>query len=218
MTPAEPALPSAFAAPRFRVTVLCLRGETNSKMIRQIPGVARRLPAEQHSKIRLTYRFRDAISLSCAGMHSFDPSMASGNFSGSALVVRLLVSLALVFATYNPTGYSFYHWLIDTGSGPLSLKLLAAVSLAMIYYAATRIVLAAFRGSGVIVAVLVIVLCLIELALLIPGPGTSSWQVYVMAAQYVVLFAIAVIVSFGTSWSSLIERLTGQLQKRYVRR
>jgi hypothetical protein len=39
-----------------------------------------------------------------------------------------------------------------------------------------------------------------------------------MAGQYVVLFSIAVIVSFGTSWSSLIERLTGQLQKRYVRR
>ncbi len=73
--------------------------------------------------------------------------MAGSNFSGSALVVRLLVSLALVFATYNPTGYSFYHWLIDTGSGPLSLKLLAAVSLAMIYYAATRIVRSSSRSA-----------------------------------------------------------------------
>jgi hypothetical protein len=144
--------------------------------------------------------------------------MAGSTFSGSSLIVRLLVSLALVFATYNPTGYSFYHWLIDAGSGPLSLKLLAAISLAMMYYAAFRIVLAAFRRSGMIVAALVVVLCVVELALLMPEPRESSWQVYVEAGQYVVLLAIAIIASFGISWSWLIERLTGQLQKRYVRR
>ena len=144
--------------------------------------------------------------------------MAGSTFSGSSLVVRLLFSLVLVFATYNPTGYSFYHWLIDAGAGPLSLKLLATLSLAMVYYAAFRIVLAAFRGSGVIVAGLVVLLCVIELALLIRGPKARSWQVYVEAGQYVVLLALAIIVSFGISWSSLIERLTGQLQKRYVRR
>ena len=88
----------------------------------------------------------------------------------------------------------------------------------MIYYAASRIVFAAFRGSGVIVAALLILLCVIELALLVPGPREGSWQVYVETGQYVVLLAIAVIVSFGISWSLLIERLTGQLQKRYVRR
>jgi Family of unknown function (DUF6524) len=144
--------------------------------------------------------------------------MAGSTFSGSSLTVRLLFSLALVFVTYNPTGYSFYHWLSDAGSGPLSLKLLTALSLAMVYYAAFRIVLAAFRGSGIIVAALLVVLCVIELALLVPQPRESSWQVYVEGAQYVVLLAIAIIVSFGISWSSLIERLTGQLQKRYVRR
>ena len=144
--------------------------------------------------------------------------MAGSHFSGSALVVRLLVSLGLVFATYNPTGYSFYHWVADGGSGPLSLKLLAGMSLLMIYYAAFRIVLAAFRRSGVIVATLIFVLCVVELALLAPRPRERSWQLYITAGQYVVLLAIAILVSFGISWSSLIERLTGQLQKRYVRR
>ena len=144
--------------------------------------------------------------------------MAGSHFSGSSLVVRLLVSLSLVFATYNPTGYSFYHWALDSGSGPLSLKLLAGLSLLMVYYAAFRIVLAAFRRSGVIVATLVVILCVVELALLTPRPTESSRQLYITAGQYVVLLAIAILVSFGISWSLLIERLTGQLQKRYVRR
>ncbi|MDJ0862525.1 MAG: DUF6524 family protein [Gammaproteobacteria bacterium] len=26
---------------------------------------------------------------------------------------RVLIALPLVFTTYNPTGYSFYHWVID---------------------------------------------------------------------------------------------------------
>jgi len=144
--------------------------------------------------------------------------MAGSTFSGSSLVVRLLFSLALVFATYNPTGYSFFHWLIDAGAGPLSLKLLATVSLVMIYYASARIAFAALRRSGVIAAALLILLCVIEMALLVPTPRKASWRMAVEAGQYVVLLAIAVMVSFGISWSSLIERLTGQLQKRYVRR
>jgi hypothetical protein len=169
-------------------------------------------------RARLPIGFATLCRYRAVDRNSLDPFMAGSTFSGYSLVVRLLFSLALVFATYNPTGYSFYHWLIDAGAGPLSLKLLATLSLAMVYYAAFRIVLAAFRGSGVIVAGLVVLLCVIELALLIPGPKARSWQVYVEAGQYVVLLAIAIIVSFGISWSSLIERLTGQLQKRYVRR
>jgi hypothetical protein len=144
--------------------------------------------------------------------------MAYSPFSLSSLAVRLLISLALVFATYNPTGYSVVHWLIDGGSGPLSLKVLATLALVMTYFAVTRIVLAAFRPSGLIVAALVVVLCGIELALLSPAEAPKPWRLYVVLGQYAVLGAIAIILSFGVSWSSLIERLTGQLQKRYVQR
>ena len=142
--------------------------------------------------------------------------MAHSAFSASSLLARLLISLLLVFATYNPTGYSVCHWVVAAGSGPISLKLLAALSLAMIYYAIIRIVLAAFRLSGLIVAALVIILGFAEMSLL--GKPPDSWRVYVVLAQYGVLLAIAMIMSVGVSWSALIERLTGQLQKRYVQR
>ena len=59
--------------------------------------------------------------------------MATGpNFGGIAL--RALAALALVFATYNPEGKSFYHWAVsplihgETMTGPASVKFLAGLA------------------------------------------------------------------------------------------
>jgi hypothetical protein len=134
-------------------------------------------------------------------------------------VTRFLFSLGFVFATYNPTGYSFYHWIIDFTTGPLPVKAVVAVALVMLYYAIFRVVFAALHRSGLIVGGLAAVLFAIEVVALI-GPRRShpTWHFYFLLSQYIALLAIAVVVSFGISWSHLIELLTGQLQKRYVRR
>jgi hypothetical protein len=132
---------------------------------------------------------------------------------------RFLFSLALVLATYNPTGYSFYHWIIDFGDGLLSLKVVVALILAMIYYMLFRVVFAAFRRSGMIVGGLAGVLFATELARVVAAQQSQhSWHFYFLLGQYVTLCAVAIVLSFGVSWSHLMERLTGQLQKRYVRR
>jgi hypothetical protein len=135
------------------------------------------------------------------------------------LLVRFLLSLAFVFATYNPTGYSIYHWITDVGGGPLSLKAVVLLALAMLYYAIFRVVFAAFRRSGLIVAGLVAVLFVTELALILAPRGSQPfWHFNILLSQYIILFAVAIVLSLGISWSHLVEQLTGQLQKRYVPR
>jgi hypothetical protein len=132
---------------------------------------------------------------------------------------RFLCALALVLATYNPTGYSFYHWIIALGEGLLSLKVVVAMTLAMIYYMLFRVVFAAFRRSGMIVGGLAGVLFATELArVAATGHSQHTWHFYFLLGQYVTLCAVAIVLSIGVSWSHLMERLTGQLQKRYVRR
>ena len=132
---------------------------------------------------------------------------------------RFLFSLALVLATYNPSGYSFYHWMIDFGAGLPSLKVIVALILVMIYYVIFRVVFAAFRRSGLIVGGLAALLFTIELAgIVAAGRSQRSWHFYFLLSQYIILCAVAIVLSLGLSWSRLIERLTGQLQKRYVRR
>src|SRR5260221_1759097 len=92
---------------------------------------------------------------------------------------RFLFSLALVLATFNPTGYSFYHWITDLGMGLLSLKVIVALTLAMIYYMLFRVVFAAFRRSGLIVGGLAAVLFAVELGSIVAARrSTHSWHFY----------------------------------------
>ena len=34
-------------------------------------------------------------------------------FNLGNVLLRILFSLALVFLTFNPSGHSYYHWLVD---------------------------------------------------------------------------------------------------------
>jgi hypothetical protein len=136
----------------------------------------------------------------------------------SSFVMRLLASLLLVFSTYNPTGYSYYHWLMNGSLSPIALKVFVGIGLALAYGVVLTVTFAAFRRAGLIVGGLAALLFSIELAiLLVPIPRGASWQSWLVLGQYSVLFALAVVIAFGVSWSHLIERLTGQQQKRYVR-
>jgi hypothetical protein len=39
--------------------------------------------------------------------------MAATNFTWSSFFLRFVFALLLVFVTYNPSGYSFFHWAQD---------------------------------------------------------------------------------------------------------
>src|SRR5216684_211603 len=123
-------------------------------------------------------------------------AMANDPLPFSFVFTRFLFGLALVLSTYNPTGYSFYHWIIDFGTGLLSLKVIVALSLLMTYYILFRVVFAAFRRSGVIVGGLAAVLFAVELASVVAARrSTHSWQFYILLSQYVTLFAVAIVLS-----------------------
>jgi hypothetical protein len=139
-------------------------------------------------------------------------------FSFSALIARLLVSLLLVFATYNPSGYSIFHWLVAEDVAPASLKLLALIVLAMLYYAIFRVIFAAFRWSGLIAASLVSIgLSFLAVPFFLPETSDSwSASIILLATQYVVPTSLALVMAFGVSWSHIVQRLTGQQSKRAV--
>lgn len=136
----------------------------------------------------------------------------------TSFVMRLLCSLLLVFSTYNPTGYSYVHWTIGDASAPVALKVVVGIGLVLVYGVVLTVMFAAFRGLGMIVGGFAALLFSVELAiLLVPVPRGASWHSWALLGQYAVLLALALVIAFGVSWSHLIERLTGQQQKRYVR-
>ncbi|MSP49527.1 MAG: hypothetical protein EXQ95_09395 [Alphaproteobacteria bacterium] len=142
---------------------------------------------------------------------------AKRRFTISSLIARLVASLALVFSTYNPSGYSLYHWL-TAGNGPTPLKVLALLASVILYYAILRVAFGAFRWSGLLAASLVsILLSLLLIPIGLSDHMDASGPSVVLLAQYVAPTSLALVMTFGLSWSHVVQRLAGQLQKRYVR-
>ena len=133
-------------------------------------------------------------------------------FTTAAFAQRLFVSLALVFSAYNPTGYSLAHWIARPDSGRLAVKVLVLLLLGLAFYAVLRVTFGAFRRSGTIVAALFGVLLSMEVVHHAFGTA-PAW----LAVQYIALLALVVVIAFGISWGNITTRLSGQLQKRYVR-
>lgn len=131
--------------------------------------------------------------------------MGTQGLSFAGILLRLLSALVLVFATFNPSGYSYYHWLRDTLPGYSVLLIFAGVVLLIgwtIFLRATTRSLGAF---GLILAFLFF--------------GTLLWLVIDMGwvspdninmITYLILILLSAVLAIGMSWSHIRRRLSGQ--------
>ena len=71
--------------------------------------------------------------------------MARSTFSWPNFLIRWAAALVLVFATFNPTAYSYYAWVTDPQSGQIPLKVLAGVVIAIAFVVFLR---ATWRSIG----------------------------------------------------------------------
>jgi hypothetical protein len=130
--------------------------------------------------------------------------MASASqFTFGSFLVRYLVAIILVFVTYNPSGYSWVHWLNS--------------DVAAVYKVATGIVLligwimylrATWNSLGAIGTLLaaavfgVMIWMLIEWGLLaLDNTSVMLW---------VVEFVLSGVLAVGMSWSHIRRKVSGQ--------
>jgi 4-amino-4-deoxy-L-arabinose transferase-like glycosyltransferase len=141
--------------------------------------------------------------------------MASDSFSWGGFLLRGAAAFLLVYATYNPEGYSFFHWLLkpkpgETGlgaylSGFTPLKALAGIGLVAmwaVFLQATRRSL----GLGGAVLILAIMACGIWALIYYGAISPTSGR----AVTHLGLVALAVVLAVGLSWSHITRRLSGQ--------
>ena len=120
--------------------------------------------------------------------------------------LRLLAAFILVFSTYNPSEWSYYHWVSKNLTDLDPLMALAGVTLLIgwaIYLRATA------RSLG-----------LIGLLLAAAFFGTLLWLVIdwglvdadsITAITYIILVLLCGILAVGISWSHVRRRMTGQV-------
>lgn len=134
----------------------------------------------------------------------------SRRFSWGGYFVRLLFALVLVFATFNPTGFSFFHWIQDQAVGASNevLALMALIGIIIIigwviFIRATYRSLGAF---GTVLAVAFFGALIWVILVLVPVPRDNRDLIV-----YLIEFGLAGVLSAGLSWSHVRRRLSGQL-------
>lgn len=131
--------------------------------------------------------------------------MADRSFKFSGFMLRWVMALLLVLLTYNPSGYSWYHWLAGAENKVEPMIALSGVLLLIGWVIYIR---AAARSLGFIGT-------LLSLALF----GTLVWALisYQIIAidntrllTYLLLVILSAVMAIGLSWSHVRRRLTGQ--------
>lgn len=135
-------------------------------------------------------------------------------FTVGSVFLRLIFALVVVLLTFNPSGFSFFHWSRDaflaSSLGPLHvLAGLALLAGWVLFVQATRQSLGLFGIVlvGSLFAVLVWMLFFYDVV-----KTTDS-----TALTWIVLIGVAVILTVGMCWAHLRRRLSGQATVDEVR-
>jgi hypothetical protein len=132
-------------------------------------------------------------------------------FTASSYILRLLSSLMLVLATYNPhKPWSYYEWAIVPALSDFSLitpiqgliGVLLLIGWAMFLRATSR-------SLGFLGILLGLALCSTIIWVLVDQGWVSLDSNGVLS--WIILIAIALLLGTGLSWSHIRRRITGQL-------
>ena len=130
----------------------------------------------------------------------------NGAFSFSGLLVRTGLALALVVATFNPSGYSLVHWLAAPPVEVTPGKALAALLLVIGWTVCLRTAFIALGKAGVLLALglfTTIIWFLVDRDVFSPTGSAIVWAGLVV---------VGILLGVGLSWSLLRAKVTGQIE------
>jgi len=130
----------------------------------------------------------------------------SSNLGVDGFLGRWLFSLVLVLGTYNPSGYSYFTWLLSEGTefGPVLVIVGILLLIGWIFFVKTTFdalgMLGVILGGALFAAVIWL---LIDMGLIsMDSTGVLTW---------LSLIVISLILAVGMAWSHVKRRLTGQI-------
>jgi hypothetical protein len=131
--------------------------------------------------------------------------MAETGISWAGVGLRFVFALILVFATYNPEGYSYFHWGILEIQSINALKAFVGVVLLI--------------GWVIFIRATINSLGIVGLVLAIGFFGTLLWIIVdwgwvpldsIKLLSYIVLTMASAILATGMSWSFVRRKMSGQ--------
>lgn len=125
--------------------------------------------------------------------------------TSSGILLRFVFALALVFLTYNPSGYSYVHWVRDHFE--VTPYLVAAGLVLLIGWGIyTKATLNSLGFIGIVASAAVLA-CLLWM-LIYWGLLSASNR---SAMTWVIEVLLAALLTLGMCWSHFTRRMSGQL-------
>jgi len=127
------------------------------------------------------------------------------------ILARWLAAMFLVFATYNPSGRSYYHWVLGADQAPWALQAAVGIALAACLLAFLVASLKALGLFGLVLAGAVLSSTLWTLQDVgVLGEGDR------FAEEATLLAFLASLLAIGVCWSHIKLRLSGQIDSNDV--
>ncbi len=128
------------------------------------------------------------------------------NLTASGIVIRFLFALLLVLLSYNPSGYSYFHWVYNTISHITPYIVIAGIVLLIgwgVYIKATL-------NSLGFVGILVLAALFGSLIWLFVYWGWLS-VTNISAMAWVIEILLSALLCVGMCWSHFTRRMSGQV-------
>jgi hypothetical protein len=134
------------------------------------------------------------------------PEKCMRNLSLGGVLARFVASLVLVIATFNPTGYSFVHWIAANFPHLEPIQLVVGIALVGLWLFFLH---ATWRSLGTVGVVLGLAFLAAVVWLF------ASWGWFHSATHtsmiWMALVLIACLLTFGLSWALIQRRISGQV-------
>lgn len=132
------------------------------------------------------------------------------SFNLFSFFIRFVGAAIIVLLTFNPTGYSYYHWLSESINGTgVEFGAEHAFSGVMLVIGWTILIRATLRSLGPIGLVLASAFI-----------GTFVWLLTsynlfqadsTLSITWIALICLSILLAIGMSWSHIRRRMSGQL-------
>lgn len=133
--------------------------------------------------------------------------MAVRGISWQGVLLRIALAAALVLLTFNPSGYSFYHWLTAPPPGISAIKAFTGVLLLTGWVVCVRAAFVALGWLGLTLGTALLgtlVWLLVDLRWIdVSGSSALTW---------IALILVGAVLGIGLSWSLVRARATGQIE------
>jgi len=123
-----------------------------------------------------------------------------------ALLIRVLVSAAVVFGTYNPTGKSVYHWIVGHPNPTDAWVVLAGIITAL---AILSLLIASWKTFGMLGTTIVAILFAAISYLFVQEGWVAAGENN--SIQWLALALLSLFFGFGLAGAIIWRRITGQV-------